>query len=222
MSEYWLNQLEFVFRLVLAAGCGALIGFERKNRLKEAGVRTHLIVSLGSALIMIVSKYGFFDLMQYGMAQDPARVAAQIVSGISFLGAGMIFTRNESISGLTTAAGIWATAAVGMSIGAGLYLIAVATTIFILLAQFVFHQGAKWMRQPATGKLHIEIANSDSELQKLKEKLEAQHIEVISMKGQKNDSEKVQMVLRVKLPVELKTLDLAALLEQPEITKVEM
>lgn len=106
---------ECLLRIFLAALCGLVIGFERKARLKEAGVRTHLIVALGAALITIVSKYGFFDLALFaeGIKADPTRIAAQIVSGVGFLGAGMIFMRHRTLTGLTTAAGIWTTAASG-------------------------------------------------------------------------------------------------------------
>ena len=118
------DQAELVIRLVVAALCGFAIGYERKNRFKNAGIRTHMIVALGAALIMIVSKYGFFDILDLkNMALDPSRVAAQIVSGVSFLGAGAILVRHNNVNGLTTAAGVWTTAAVGMAIGAKLYLI---------------------------------------------------------------------------------------------------
>ena len=99
------TELEFFFRILIAGICGGLIGYERNNRLKEAGIRTHLIVALAAALIMVVSKYGFSDVTTLkGVALDPSRIAAQIVTGVGFLGAGMIFVRNQTISGLTTAA----------------------------------------------------------------------------------------------------------------------
>ena len=120
-----LEELEWLLRLVIACILGVAIGFERKNRNKMAGVRTHAVVAFGAALMMIVSKYGFMDMGDY----DGSRIAAQIVSGIGFLGAGIIFVKdNNSVSGLTTAAGIWATAGVGMSIGAGQYFISIYYT----------------------------------------------------------------------------------------------
>lgn len=98
MHVGFTSELEFLIRIFIAALCGGFIGYERHNRLKEAGVRTHLIVALGSALIMVVSKYGFADVTQYdGIALDPSRVAAQIVTGIGFLGAGVIFVRNPNV-----------------------------------------------------------------------------------------------------------------------------
>ena len=133
--ELWV-QVEYLVRIFVAACLGLLIGSERKNRNKSAGIRTHVIVALGAALIMVVSKYGFMDVEK----ADAARVAAQVVSGIGFLGAGVIFRTGTSVKGLTTAAGIWATSAVGLAFGAGLYLIGWLTTIFIVAIQFLMHR----------------------------------------------------------------------------------
>ena len=128
-----LQEFEFLGRLFLAGLCGAFIGYERANRRKEAGIRTHLVVSMGSALFMIVSKYGFADMLSLqGVALDPSRIAAQIVTGVGFLGAGMIFVRGQNISGLTTAAGIWATAGIGLAAGAHMYIVAGAATALTL------------------------------------------------------------------------------------------
>ncbi|TXT16781.1 MAG: hypothetical protein FD133_1680 [Erysipelotrichaceae bacterium] len=123
-------EFELIFRIALASFCGALIGFERMNRLKEAGIKTHTVVALGSALIMVVSKYGFMDIYDsFGTLNDPSRIAAQIVTGVGFLGAGMILIKKQTVSGLTTAAIIWTTSGIGMTIGSGLYMIGVSSTI---------------------------------------------------------------------------------------------
>ena len=126
-SQFTLVQnLDFLLRILAACFCGACIGFERTKRFKEAGIRTHIIVCCAASLIMIVSKYGFADLTNAGggvfngtRGADPARIAAQVVSGISFLGAGVIFKNGSAVKGLTTAAGIWATAGIGLALGAG-------------------------------------------------------------------------------------------------------
>ena len=125
----WQQTLDFFIRILLACICGAAIGFERSRRFKGAGIRTHIIVCCGAALIMIVSKYGFADLTSaLGVnfngtrGADPARVAAQVVSGISFLGAGVIFKNNGVVKGLTTAAGLWVTAGIGLAMGSGMYI----------------------------------------------------------------------------------------------------
>ena len=129
------NELELLLRIAIACVLGFAIGHERRNHNKSAGIRPHAIVALGSALMMVASKYGFADVADY----DASRVAAQIVSGIGFLGAGMIFVRNNLVNGLTTAAGIWATAGVGMAMGAGLYVISIASAGMIIIAQEITH-----------------------------------------------------------------------------------
>ena len=126
-----------ILRLALAAGLGLLIGMERAYRAKTAGTRTHFLVALGSALFMIVSQYGFVDAPGAAGA-DPARVAAQIVSGIGFLGAGTIIMQKHVIHGLTTAAGMWVAAGIGMASAAGLYWVAVAATAFCLVGLELF------------------------------------------------------------------------------------
>lgn len=126
--------IEFVIRLVVAGAMGALVGLDREYRAKEAGYRTHFLVSLGSALIMIVSQYGFTEVLgREGMGLDPSRIAAQVVSGIGFIGAGTIILNKQIVRGLTTAAGIWATAGIGLAIGAGMYGLGVSATILTLV-----------------------------------------------------------------------------------------
>ena len=140
------QQLEFLFRIVVASLCGAFIGLERTRRFKEAGIRTHILVACASALMMVVSKYGFADLVSEGGflagtdGADASRIAAQVICGISFLGAGVIFKHGSSVKGLTTAAGIWATAGIGLAIGGGMYLEGIFVTIFIMFAQFIMHK----------------------------------------------------------------------------------
>ena len=130
----WQLTLELVGRLVLAGVLGALIGAEREYRAKTAGTRTHFLVSLGSALLMIISQYGFMDPAVAGThAADASRVAAQIVSGIGFIGAGTILVQKHAVHGLTTAAGMWVAAGIGMASAAGLYVLAIATTILSLI-----------------------------------------------------------------------------------------
>ncbi len=130
-----------ILRIIFAGICGGIIGVERTLRQKDAGFRTHIIVAMGAALMMIISKYGFLDIVFLESVQvDVSRVASNIITGISFLGAGMIFVKGISIKGLTTAAGIWVTAAVGMAMGAGLYLVSFVSVILLLLVQIVFHK----------------------------------------------------------------------------------
>ncbi|SAK68541.1 MgtC/SapB transporter [Caballeronia hypogeia] len=129
-----LGNMEIVSRLVMAAALGSVIGFERERLSWAAGLRTHMLVCVGSALIMIVSAYGFEDALKADhVVLDPSRVAAQVVSGIGFLGAGSILLRGEIVRGLTTAASLWSVAAIGLAVGGGLYTASIAATAIILL-----------------------------------------------------------------------------------------
>jgi len=127
-------EVEMVLRLLLAATLGAAIGYQRERAHKPAGLRTHILICAGAALFTVVSVYGF------GASGDPARVAAGVVAGIGFLGAGAIIRRGEGIvEGLTTAATIWAVAAIGLAAGAGLYLVAAVTAAVVLVVLFLPH-----------------------------------------------------------------------------------
>ena len=113
---------------------GVLIGLEREYRAKEAGYRTHFLVALGSALMMIVSQYGFMEVLKTDLIRlDPSRIAAQVVSGIGFIGAGTIILQKQIVRGLTTAAGIWATSGIGLAVGAGMYAVGISATLLVLL-----------------------------------------------------------------------------------------
>lgn len=116
----------------------SLIGLERELRLRSAGLRTHALVGLGAALMMLVSKFGFFDVVGGSVSLDPSRVAAQIVSGIGFIGAGLIFVRKDSVRGLTTAAAVWLTAGIGMACGAGLVMLGAAGTLGFFIVVLVY------------------------------------------------------------------------------------
>ena len=133
--KFW----EFTLRLSVAFVLGAIIGFDRTYRAKDAGYRTHILVSIGSALIMIISQYGFEDLVGVDTSRyDPARIAAQVVSGIGFIGAGTIILQKHIVRGLTTAAGLWATAGIGLAVGCGMYALGVVTAILTLLGLELF------------------------------------------------------------------------------------
>ena len=126
--------MEFVFRLFVAGVMGALVGLDREYRAKEAGYRTHFLVSLGSALIMIISQHGFDGVLhEVGVGLDPSRVASQVVTGIGFIGAGTIILHKQTVRGLTTAAGIWATSGIGLTIGAGMYVLGISATALTLI-----------------------------------------------------------------------------------------
>lgn len=168
-------EWNFIVRLCVAGLCGTIIGLDREYRVKDAGFRTHFLVALGSALIMIVSQYGFEDFLAThdGLRLDPSRIAAQVVSGISFLGAGVIFKNGNSIRGLTTAAGMWGTAAVGMAIGAGLYWVGLIETAVLVVIQIVFHRFPVGADALTTQELVVEMADSDELLARFDELVKA-------------------------------------------------
>ena len=160
-----IQELKYLVSILVALVLGFAIGYERKLRFKEAGIHTHTIVCVGSALMMVVSKYGCGDSIE----ADASRVAAQIVSGIGFLGAGIIIYRKHEIHGLTTAAGVWATAGVGMAAGAELYIVAAGATAIIIAAQCLFHANWKIFRTKKFFQLKICFICTDGETDKIKE-----------------------------------------------------
>ncbi|TXM87332.1 MgtC/SapB family protein [Methylobacterium sp. WL116] len=128
-----IGHLEILSRLMLAAILSGLIGIERERLLWAAGLRRHMLVGVGACLIVIVSAFGFSDaLSTHNVVLDPSRIVAQVVSGVGFLGAGTILLRGEVVKGLTTAASLWAVAAIGLAVGSGLYVAGIATTVILL------------------------------------------------------------------------------------------
>ena len=164
-----MEELKYLISILIAVVLGFAIGFERKLRFKEAGIRTHTIVCVGSALIMVVSKYGFGDSPDY----DASRVAAQIVSGIGFLGAGIILYRKHEIRGLTTAAGVWATAGVGMAAGAELYIVAAGAAVIIIAVQCLLHAKCKLFQTKKYTQIKIRFQKYGDEDEKVKELFQA-------------------------------------------------
>ena len=175
------EEIHYLLNILLAVVLGFAIGYERKLRYKEAGIRTHTIVCVGSALIMVVSKYGFSDIQEY----DASRVAAQIVSGIGFLGAGIIIYRKHEIHGLTTAAGVWATAGVGMAAGAGMYVVAAGAAVVIIGVQCIFHIKCRLFRTKKYFQVKICFTSSGTENDTIKELFQTDRFNrlVIERKG---------------------------------------
>ncbi len=163
-----LSWQEALLRLALAAALGAAVGLERELREREAGLRTHLLVSLGSALFTIASAYGFRDFLVEGGAlvrTDPTRIAAQIVTGIGFLGAGAIIRQGLSVRGLTTAATLWVVAAIGLTTGAGYYSAAVITTALVLVSLWplrILAFKATTRFRPETNRLLAQLPAGES------------------------------------------------------------
>jgi len=157
-GEGWKQAGELALALVLSAA----IGLEREIRQKNAGLRTHTLVGVGAALFMLISKYGFADVLRPGLViLDPSRVAAQIVTGVGFLGAGLIFVRRDSVRGLTTAAGVWVTAAVGSAAGAGLPILAILTTGIYFLVALAFPEVTRRLPWSATAVSTLRVRYPD-------------------------------------------------------------
>ncbi|HST15821.1 MAG TPA: MgtC/SapB family protein [Gaiellaceae bacterium] len=180
-----LSWYDALGRLALAAALGSIIGLEREFREREAGLRTHLLVSLGSALFTIVSAFGFHDVLTHDpqavVRLDPSRIAAQIVSGIGFLGAGAIIRQGLSIRGLTTAATLWVVAAIGMAAGAGFYSVAIITTVVALVALWPLRYVAYRMIdrvKPEEDRIVIELREGHSLAELLAHVSQVRHIEV--------------------------------------------
>jgi putative Mg2+ transporter-C (MgtC) family protein len=177
--EWWQD----LARLGLAAALGGAIGFERELRDREAGFRTHMLVCVGAALFTIVSAYGFSEFLIGGgqvVRADPTRIAAQVVTGIGFLGAGAIIRQGLTIRGLTTAATLWVAAAIGIAAGAGYWSGAVITTLITLLALWPLRIGAYYMFErlrPAERELIVEL-RADTSISQLMDALESEHARV--------------------------------------------
>lgn len=166
-------QLEFILRVILASVCGMFIGWERERRLKSAGLRTHMLVALASALMMVISKYAFMDVVYLQSVQvDASRVAAGVVQAIGFLGAGVIFVKKDNIVGVTTAAGLWATVGIGLTIGAGLYVLGVSCTALIILIQLIVHRGEHKTFNSNNGSVKINLTKYNLTVNEAKQKLE--------------------------------------------------
>ena len=190
---------EFILRIFIAAMLGGAIGLEREYRAKEAGFRTHFLVGLGSALFMLMSMFGYDDVVSRDVIYrvDPSRVAAQVVSGIGFIGAGTIIFQKHIVRGLTTAAGLWVTAAIGLTCGSGKYLLAVAATIMVLMCleamNFVLHRfGAKNI-------LVTFLSPTSSKVQEVLKQMKRDGISINSYElKEKHDQCEVTMELEVK------------------------
>ena len=220
-------QMELLLRIFVAGICGAFIGYERKSRLKEAGIRTHFIVALASALMMVISKYGFFDL--FSMVQpgqdvrlDPSRVASTIITGVGFLGAGAIFIRKNTINGLTTAAGIWATAGVGMAVGTGFYFIGIVSSLIMVFVQIILHKNNWFTRRiPASETVKIVIDNSGGTgLLEINEILARKQIELLNIKTEIIEGGKhLSVEMHIKVPSGANPIEIANIFVKSEKIK---
>ena len=213
---YFEQNLEYLMRMILAGVCGGLVGFERSKSRKEAGLRTHMIVAVGSALLMLVSKYGFMDVLTIpGMRVDAARIASNIITGISFLGAGVIFVRDVSIKGLTTAAGLWSVAGVGMAIGAGMYVVGIFATLLVSVVQWLSYRGyLKKIDGPIHDTIAITYEEAPQAFDTLKAELNKRNIMIHHIEMKKNNDGTVTVILDITRSSFITCMDLGELFAQ--------
>ncbi len=220
-----ISDLDIALRLLVAAVLGALIGFERERLMWAAGIRTHMLVAVGSCLLMIVSAYGFQRILtQPHVVLDPSRIAAQVVTGIGFLGAGSIILRGQAVRGLTTAASVWAVAAIGLAAGGQLYFAACAATIIIL----VILAGIKpveeaYRRRVQTGTIEINAERDTVTLDNLKglSRLRVGQLRRVVIRDQKDGSQCIIIQLTRVSSQEIE-IALRRLRAAPGITSVDL
>lgn len=198
-------ELDFIIRILLACVCGFSVGYERTKHNKSAGMRTHMIVAVGACIFTLVSKYGFLDALGESMRVDVSRVSCNIVTGVGFLGAGTIFLKDDQIRGLTTAAGIWCMAAIGMAFGSGVIVIGIIATLVVLVIQRMYFGNSFTslnfeIKQPR--RLIVCMDDEAEHLEKLMQLFEKWHIVVDStyIKRHKNNSEIMDYSFNVRIP----------------------
>lgn len=207
MHDPWtIDTFHITLRLVLALLLGGVIGFERERSSRAAGLRTHILVCLGSTLVMLLSMYGFAEFARLDNVRlDPARLAAQVISGIGFLGAGTILYTGKSITGLTTAASLWVVAAMGLAIGAGFYYAAGLACFFALISLFVLNLVEKrYMYHKQTRSLKLEAVDIPSLLGRVSQLLagkgcEIQKLSVEEVPVEEDQEERILITLAVRL-----------------------
>ncbi len=220
------EQLEWLLRLLCAGICGGAVGLERSRRLKDAGIRTHVIVAIGAALVVLVSKYGFLDLPldNPNVRIDVSRVASNIISGISFLGAGVIFVRGSNIKGLTTAAGIWTTAGIGLSFGSGLYFIGFSATIIMTILQYALHKIFKNIDGGTVTDISVAVANSPEAVKKFKEHLEERNAVIQNCKVSKDaEANTLNIKASIRIPGDVSFENVVEIMQSnPDIKSFEI
>lgn len=200
-SEAMTLQLEIAGRLLLAAILGAVVGVEREVHAHPAGMRTHLLVSLGSAMFTVLSIYGFVEVAGETAAVDPTRIAAQIVSGIGFLGAGAIIKYGTSIRGLTTAGSLWATAAVGMAAGAGQVAVAVVGTVVIFVSLWPLNWIVAQLRVRTDETVRIRLRLRGLEpLAQVTSEFSRMHVEIAQVRSERTAKNRYEVQLDIRPP----------------------
>ncbi|GAB2670919.1 MgtC/SapB family protein [Paenibacillus thermoaerophilus] len=231
MNPWVISPFDVTIRLVVAIALGGLVGWEREHNNHAAGFRTHILVCLGSTLIMLLSIYGFSDFVNEPSVQtDPARLAANVITGIGFLGAGTILYNGMSITGLTTAASLWVVAAIGLAVGAGFYYPAAVTTVSVLVCLWFLNKVEhRWMKAKRIHRLRLVATDSPGLLTALSEAMSRSGVELRQLTAAELEERSaaegrslVKITLTVKLlkPKQLYRL-LDELRERSDVIEVE-
>jgi len=225
MSDDLALQLDMAIRLVVASLLGALIGLEREIHAHPAGMRTHLLVSFGSALFTVLSIYGFVNALgpAEGSPPDPTRIAAQIVTGIGFLGAGAILKSGTSIRGLTTAGSLWATAAIGMAAGAGELILALVGTAIVVFSLWPLNWAVARLRlgQGHAIRLRLQIARLEA-LGAVTKQLASHRIEIAGIQSHRTGNDRYEVELHLRPPPGVKVDALVGMLtSDPDVELLE-
>ena len=225
MEALFEGQEVYFLRIVLACICGACIGIERQQRTKVAGIRTHIMISLACALMMIISKYGFIDVMGIeGLSCDVSRVAAGIITGVGILGGGLIFTGKQgSVSGITTAAGVWVTIGIGMALGAGMYVLGIGTTLMVVILQLLLHTNLRITKQPSRVQVAFKVENEQDVYEKIMNEMDVHKFSVHQLKWERKNKNSLMLRCQVIIPVQYKREEIIAIfMGIPEMETFEM
>lgn len=193
-------QLELLARLLMASVCGAIIGFERNRHQKEAGMRTHIFVALGACVFAVCSKYAFTDMMgMKGINVDIGRIASNLVTGCCFLGAGVIFIRNKAVTGLTTAAGVWVVAGIGLCFGTGMYIVGAGALLIDIIVQYVLHGVFSRVEGVSTRHIGFILNNENGVLESFVDDLKKidAHLEIVGITHKESNYDIVTLNLRM-------------------------
>ena len=220
MVDFILTQADYLLRIFVAALCGMVIGYEREVRLKMAGIRTHTIISMAAGIMVVISKYGFFDVLpMQGISLVASRLASSLVSALGFLPAGTILNRKNGTSGVTTAAGTWATLGIGMAIGAGMWVLGIGSTLMLLLIQYFFHKQLRIFKDSNAGRITLRLntedrIHSEDIAQEIDRALADKKIHVLTTHLNVSDGNTLEVGLEVIFPRTFNTEDILSLMTQ--------
>ena len=214
-------ELEYVVRMLIACFLGILVGLERAKKHKAAGIRTYVIVAICATIFTIVSKYGFLDIATEKTRVDVSRVAHTIVTGVSFLGAGAIFSKDDTIQGVTTAAGIWVMAAIGIACGTGMYFVAMITTALVLITQVLL---GRWLplTYKVNGRIIVNIDDEADSLEEFERFLADKGIEIFGTYIQQHKENRMTYTFKVRVPEKVDIIKISTIIAgRPEVKTID-